>query len=362
MRARNISLVLAFVAVLVAPTVATVLRWNPMGSLDEKRKLAERPKGKLLSRDVFKQAPAMAQAWEQYFGDHFGLRKLFVGSYRLLAFHLLHMSPNPAVVVGRSDGERRWLFFDASVTGDGIGLASQRGKAPYTPAALAKVMAEVKQVAELVQSRGAKLLIVVCPDKQTIYPEYLPAAKRPRPGAASRLDQFWQAAAALEGVPLLDLRIPLRQAKAERELYYPSDTHWNPRGSFLAYEATLKALQAQDPTRTLLPADEVGWLPQPNRVGDLTTLMGVPPIGGDRDWQPDIALSALQAAPKRGKLLLVHDSFFASLKVLFEIHFAEVKAMHRLLPARAVVTGALLDAEKPDVVILESAERYWTMD
>jgi hypothetical protein len=223
-------------------------------------------------------------------------------------------------------------------------------------------MAEIKQVADLVQTRGAKLLIVVCPDKQTIYPEYLPEAQRPRPGAVSRLDQFWQAAATLEGVSLLDLRIPLRQAKPERTLYYPSDTHWNPRGSFIAYEATLKALQAQDPTRAVLPADQVQWLPLPDRVGDLTTLMGVPPIGGDRDWQYDIALSALRATPKRGKLLLVHDSFFASLKVLFEINFAEVKAIHRILPARTAVTGAMLDAEKPDVVILESAERYWTMD
>ena len=362
MRARNISLVLAFAAVLVAPTVAKLLRWNPMGSLDEKRPLAERPKGPLLSRDIYKQAPVMAQAWEKYFNDHFGLRKLLVGSYRLLTFHGLRMSPNPAVVVGRSDGERRWLFYDASVAQDGIGLASVQGKAPYTPAALARVVAEIRQVAALVRSRGAKLLIIVSPDKQTIYPEYLPRAKRPRPGAVSRLDQFWRVAPALADIPLLDMRIPLRQAKAGPQLFYPSDTHWNPRGTFLAYQATMRALRALDPPRAV-PADEqVQWLARPHRVGDLTVLMGVPPIGGDRDWQPVIAPSVLQAVPKRGKLLLVFDSFFASVRVLLENHFDQVTAIPRTRRARAVITGELLDAEKPDVVIIESVERYWTMD
>jgi hypothetical protein len=54
----------------------------------------------------------MAQEWEKYFGDHFGLRKLLVGSYRLATFKLLHMSPSAAVVIGQSDGERRWLYLD----------------------------------------------------------------------------------------------------------------------------------------------------------------------------------------------------------------------------------------------------------
>jgi hypothetical protein len=333
-----------------------------MGGLDEKRALAERPQGPRISRDFLAQAPAQAQAWEKYFGDHFGLRKLLVGSYRLLTFEVLRMSPHPAVVVGRSDGERRWLFYDAGVARDGMGLDSVRGLAPYTPSALARVMAEVRHVDALVRARGAKLVIVICPDKQTVYPEYLPASRRPAPGAVSRLEQFWRAAGRLRGVSILDLRPMLHEAKTQQQLYYPSDTHWNPRGVILSYQATMHALAALDPTYTAVTDDQIRWLPLPDRVGDLTTLMGVPLIGGDRDCQPDLAGSALQAVSKRGKLLLVFDSFFASTKTFLELHFEQVARIHRTLPARTVVTGALLDAEKPDVVILESVERYWTMD
>jgi alginate O-acetyltransferase complex protein AlgJ len=360
MRARNLSLVLAFAVVLVAPTVAKLVRWDPLGSLDEKRALAERPKGPLFAPNLWTHVPAQAQAWEKYFGDHFGLRKLLVGSYRIITFELLRMSPHPAVVIGRSDGERRWLYFDAAVSGDGIGLASVRGLRPYPPAKLAAVLAQVRQVDALVRSRGATLVIAICPDKQTIYPEYLPAAQRPAPGAVSRLDEFWRAARRLAGVPILDLRPVLRQAKAQHQLYYPSDTHWNWRAGFLAYREIAKAIEAQDATRTLPPVEKIRWHAGAPRVGDLTVLMGVPPVGGDPDWQPD--LSSRPAVEKRGKLLLIADSFFELVLPFLETQFAEVKKLYVTQLTRTTLTAALLDAEKPDVVILESVERYWTMD
>jgi alginate O-acetyltransferase complex protein AlgJ len=361
-RSRNIALVLAFVAVLVAPTVATIVRWNPMGGIDEKRTLATLPKDSLWSRGSLARVPAIAQAWEKYHGDHFGLRKLLIGSYRLAAFHVLHSSANPAVVVGKSDGERRWLYFDAGVTGDGVGLESVLGKKPYTPAQLVGIAQQLRQITELVRSKGAKLVIAVCPDKQAIYPEYLPADKRPRPGTVSRLDQFWGMAASLDGIPLVDLRIPLRGAKAQDQLYYPSDTHWNWRAGILAYQAIGKALEAQDPARGVLVVDRASWSLGPPRVGDLTALMGVPALGGDRDWLPGFADIAASAGPKRGKLLVLGDSFFELVQPFLAMQFETVKKTYLTRTIRTHISNALLNAEKPDVVIIQSLERYWTMD
>jgi hypothetical protein len=51
-----------------------------MGGLDEKRALAPKPQGPFWSRDMLARAPAMAQAWEKYYGDNFGLRKLLLGT------------------------------------------------------------------------------------------------------------------------------------------------------------------------------------------------------------------------------------------------------------------------------------------
>ena len=89
---------------------------------------------------------------------------------------------------------------------------------------------------------GAALVIAVCPDKQSIYPQYLPTDKQPRPGAVSRLDQFWAMAATLPDVPLADLR---------------------------------------------------------------QRLMGLPALDGDRDWFPSATSLRAAARPKRDKLLVI---------------------------------------------------------
>jgi hypothetical protein len=181
----------------------------------------------------------------------------------------------------------------------------------------------------------------------------------------SRLDQFWALAETLQAVPLVDLRIPLRQAKAQRLLYYPSDTHWNWQGEVLAYGAVAQALAAQDPSRDLLPLHKLQWIsPGLRRVGDLTSLMGLPAMGGDRDLVHVPASLAPYAPPRRGKLLLIHDSFFAGTLPYFEMQFEKVTHIRRETRA---VRGVLVEperlaAEKPDVVVLESVERYWTAD
>jgi hypothetical protein len=362
-RARNITLVLCFSAILVAPTVASVFRLKPMAGIDEKRKLADEPNDSPCSKGSLGRMPAIAQTWEKYFDDNFGFRKLLIGSYRLVIYYLLKTSPSPAVVVGDSDGTSRWLYYDAGTVGDGIGFDSVLGKRPYTPAELAAIAVRLKQVTQLVRGKGAKLVIAICPDKQTVYPEYLPRAKRPKLGVTSRLDQFWAMAAALGDIPLVDMRIPLKGAKPEYQLYYPSDTHWNLRGEMLGYQATARVLAAQDPSHGVLPIEELQWQSLSPRVGDLTTFMGLPALGGDRDSRPVLASIAGLAGPRRGKLLIVGDSFFASLPAVFELQFETVKRVDNAVCAVSgdMIPTGLLDAEKPDVVIIESLERYWTM-
>jgi alginate O-acetyltransferase complex protein AlgJ len=361
-RLRNIALVVLFLAVLLAPTVASLVHVDPFGAIDEKRELAKKPAVALWSADGMRRLPVVAQAWEKYFNDNFGLRKLLIGSYRLGLFHLLGVSSNPAVVAGRSDGDRRWLYFDATVTGDGIGLESLQGRRPYTLQQLGAIAGQLQQVTAAVRASGATLVIAVAPDKQTVYPEYLPASQRPKPGSVSRLDQFWVMAKALPDVPLVDLRAPLLPVRSSEQLYYPSDTHWNLRAGFLAYQAIAHAIAAQDPTRISAPIPSVEWQLAPRRAGDLTILMGLPTVGGDLDWVP--AAGSLPAArPKHGKLLLIADSFFDLIAPFLEPEFEQVSRQYVTRGTRqAILKPGLLEKEKPDVVILESVERYWTMD
>jgi hypothetical protein len=362
-RASNVLLVVTFAAILLAPTVASLAGRSPMAALDENRALAKRPTASLWSRDGFRRASAIAQEWELYFNDHFGLRKFLIGTFRLATFHILRVSPDPAVVVGKSDSKTKWLFFNAPAKRDGVGFDSLLGKKPYSAAAIAAIDANLKRAAALALTNGVRLVIAVCPDKQSVYPEYLPARLQPKPGATSRLDQFWALTAGLEGVTLVDLRAPLKSAKGALDLYYPKDTHWNLRGAVIGYRAIAKALQAQDPVFEPMQVDSLTWVPGDPAVGDLARMLGLPTIRGDE--QPLVILPALDVlgGKRQGKLLVLGDSFFEGLRPFFERQFTATKKMTGARRAGTPwLTQALLDAEKPDVVMVESVERYWTMD
>ncbi|HEX7598085.1 MAG TPA: hypothetical protein VF518_07705, partial [Polyangia bacterium] len=264
------------------------------------------------------------------------------------------------VVVGESDGVTRWLYFNAGVIGDGVGFESMLGKRPYSPPELAAIARNVKALTALANKNQLKFLIAVCPDKQTVHSEYLPKSMRPAPGTLSRLDQFWAMARGLDGVPLVDLRPPLRAAKATFPVYFPTDTHWNQRGAFIAYETIAQALQLQDPSREPIPAESVQWKPSEPLICDLTKMLGVPSSVAVPYLLP--VVPSQLPIKRQGKLLILGDSFSNFLLPHFERQFATVKKIHGVWPAGVFsITQEMLNAEKPDVVILESLERYWTM-
>jgi alginate O-acetyltransferase complex protein AlgJ len=362
-RVSNLVLVVSFILILLAPTVANVAGLNPMSTLNENRALAKRPMSRPWILNDLRRGAALAKEWETYFNDNFGFRKLLIGTYRLATFHLFRSSPHPAVVLGEFNKEGRWLYFDAPVNRDGAGFDAFLGEKPFTSANLASIAAFLRQSAELARKNGVRFVFVVCPDKQTIYPDYLPAKLSRKTGSISRLDQFWTMAEGLQDVPLVDLRKPLREARKNTLLYFPTDTHWNYRGGFLGYQMVAKALAIQDPSLEPMSSDSMQWTSLGTHEGDLARMLGLPMPVADPLWGPVVPKEVRPGKQKEGKLLVLGDSFYELMKVYFAPHFETVKSISvKGNYKKYVFTQALLDAEKPDVVIMESVERYWTMD
>ena len=129
----------------------------------------------------------------------------------------------------------------------------------------------------------------------------------------------------------------------------------------MGYEAIAKALQAQDSTREPMVVESLPWVMGDLIVGDLAKMLGLPTVRGDQ--APTAILPALDppGGKRRGKLLALGDSFFNGMTPLFEHQFEIVKKINGGRKAGAPwLSQALLDAEKPDVVLVESIERHWT--
>jgi hypothetical protein len=93
---------------------------------------------------------------------------------------------------------------------------------------------------EELRAHGLELLVLLVPDKYTVYHELLrtPLAPAARPG--ERMDRL-EHALADAGVPVVNLRrsfsTAARRLFARGEyVYWRDDTHWNPRGIRIAAE------------------------------------------------------------------------------------------------------------------------------
>lgn len=358
----NRLLVVGFLTILAVPTLASLCRLRPMEGLDEKRALAKPPELAQVRWKEMASIAGFAQGWEKYYGDHFGLRKLLIGGYRLAMFHVLRISPNPAVVIGGWDGHTRWLYYEAAAANNGMGFDGFLGRTPYTQAELAAIAANLARLSKLFADNHTKFLFVICPDKQSVYPEYLPRNLRPVPGKPSRLDQLSSVAQNVLGSHYLDLRAAMRGAKSQGTIYFPADTHWNHKAALVTYQALMQALQEQDPTRVALPGSAVRWETLPIVTGDLIDLAGLPVFSREPFLAPVLPAADVPRGRKRGKLLVLHDSFFRDfLQRYFEFEFEAVKVIYGAHKATGVLlTQEQLTAEKPDVVVIESAERFWT--
>jgi hypothetical protein len=224
-------LVILFVAVISLPLAANLAGFDGADPGVENRELAAFPRvdGSLAS--LAKAGPQLS-AW---FEDHFGLRASLVRWNAALRLFVLRVSPSPAVVKGR-DG---WFFY-----GDDSAVQDYANVEPLTPEALANWRAAVGAATRWLDARGIAYVFTIAPDKHAIYGEEMPLTIA-RLNERSRADQLFTA---LEHVGVaVDVRPSLLDAKTRERIYQQTDTHWNNRGAFVAYQRIIAAARARVP-------------------------------------------------------------------------------------------------------------------
>ena len=356
-------LVIVFLIAICLPVADVLFGLDPT-RLSEKRRLAPAPPVRL-SQPL---EVSYTAAFESWWNDNFGFRRSLVVGYSgaLLA---LGVSPTPSVIVGRSG----WLFF----AGDEA-LASYRALQPFTEAELATWQRRIETRRDWLAERGIHFLVVIAPNKETIYPEFMPGRlNRVRP--VTRLDQLVTYLRSHSSVAIVDPRDALRAAKAEDIVYLRTDTHWNDVGAWLLHREILRGLRQWYPQLEPTPAAALvrnirtGW------SGDLATMLGLDgrlsedklelaprngraARGADPGLRPQDPLRRLSAA-ERGtaslpRAVMFHDSFGLSLQPFLAESFSRIVFSSGPTNWRSNFDAALVERERPAVVIQEIAERF----
>jgi len=358
--------IIVFLGLLWLPTLDYVFKLDHAEAPGENRLPAKWPAFKGLG-----QSREFITGVESYFNDHFGFRKRLVRLNNHWKGELFHDPGSEDVLIGR-DG---WLFYSGSRM-----IAHYTSTEVWSQKDLENWRRLLEGRRDWLRARGAKYLLVVAPDKHRIYPEHLPdwLERGTRPGKVEQLVDYMKAHSTVE---VLDLTQALTEAKTNRVNYLQTDTHWNTFGGFVAYRAMVEALGRQLPGLNPLPLDTFGWKPRPSKPGDLARILGRPeaypessgltyvplkpfvatkdlydpvrfPHQGPQETRPCYTLNPGGS----GKAMVFHDSFACSWYGFLGQHFKEVVYVWQY-----EWNAALIEREKPDVVIDEILERFFNI-
>jgi alginate O-acetyltransferase complex protein AlgJ len=300
--------VLAVFSMLGLPLVVAILRPdNNNVSAGELRDLAPAPRLPHSVRD-WQELPRQIDA---YLRDHFGLRKILI-HWQALLNQGVFRSGNASVMYGR-DG---WMFYrndDMVLQSAGLVRRDER------VAATADLLAAMK---DELSHEGIGLLVALPPNSATIYPDQLPGWARNH-GERTEYDLFLKELVA-RGVPAVDLRRALRDARSGGRVYNMYDTHWTNRGALSGFNAIVAA--DSHPDWRLLASSSLG-APIDRKGGDLARMLGIAddvsepmepltlPSGGRHEWlspePPWAAVHSVTAERPGPTVMIIGDSFTA---------------------------------------------------
>ena len=377
-----------FVVFLVLPLIAkTIPRQNPGAGLEEKRALQEFP--------LISEGDAFFGKLNQWFDDHIPFRLRLISAKKKIsqrieqvyrksvhpflsklstpewydsaaysdrktwdALYLAPLEDNYAVY-GRED----WLFYSGERNMEyftGTNLLDEATESNWKNTFL--------KLQEYCESRGILLSIAVAPNKEQVYPEFVPnyyvetADKR-----EIRLSRKFEEC----GLNYRYLLNDLLEAKKRGVCYFKQDTHWNALGGYAAFSAMMSSIGSP-----VTPVAEVALTPAGARGGDLSNFCGYavayPSVGVS--YKPEITTTLNEETlypkgngsirvmesdcPNARKIVLVGDSFRDAAVPFLPKEFSHAVSIHRDAITEPDALKAIAELGKGDVLWLLAVERY----
>jgi alginate O-acetyltransferase complex protein AlgJ len=263
-----------------------------------------------------------------------------------------------------SDG---WLFLAKRTT-----MQDYQHSVGLRTEVLLELQTQLDRLDADLRKEGRTLLVVVPPDKASIYPQYMPPEIPVFP-RASRLDDLVVMMQSHGTTRIVDLRAALIAASATHQVYYRTDSHWNDLGAYHAYVEIMNALSADDPRLEPHPLADFQ-----ERIGgsanrELARIMGLRdlvepglelmpefPSGTETVTTPlpeveDMWVTTSQNAGLP-RLLVFRDSFYFWLSKFVEPHFSRTTVVHYNRLGDGTSMNDWIGRAAPTIVIIEVVE------
>lgn len=308
-----------------------------------------------------------ARDFEAYYNDTFAGRKKLLKKYGKIQYKL--EIDNGITIQGKNG----WAFYDSAKVPDGYTLIDYFGEIRFSEEELKRMAEGVEKARAFYAKRGIDYVIVVAPNKEAMYSEYMPERlQKQRKSAKSRMDfavEYLQEHTKVKIINFKDALLSAKQ-KMPMEIYFPLDSHWNEVGGYVGYEALagyLNSFGYHLPAIPLAPEmvsvagsqksdlDVAGMTDTNYRVCFLNDM----PVKNIKDEDHGFMLVYENAkAPVNKRLLMIRDSFGMGLVPYLNKVFAKTVYAHNKHNKRPQLE-ALLKEYHPDIMVDELVERYF---
>lgn len=364
--AMDVVVCVLFAAMLVIPLATSDFQGGKI-SVAEKRVLAEAPDWS----DPLD--PAFPEAAEAWIDDNIGLRSKAQEVNTLVSWKALNASGMDDTIVGK-DG---WLFYYTDWIGRDFCHTNQLSKEEKD-----NLMYNMGLICDYIREQNAAPLLVMLPDKKTIYPEKYPdglvVADQP-----SRANNVY-AAAQEHKLPMMWICGRLLEAKDQGIGYVYSprldNAHWNNLGAYIGVEEVCKALKdLYLPSLTYVPLSEcvIEEFEQTGMLNDSVEISETAYrvlTGNEGTWRDDKEyldrfpeltyvrnpeawkIRRVNEDSTKPSLLWVGDSYTIGMFEYLSQNFSEFTFLH--LTDMSLLPEVMADV-KPDAVVIEWVERQY---
>lgn len=356
----NWAIILPFLALLYLPTLTFPLFGDNIGAdTSENRELAKMPEFNISEIEKF------PKRFDNFYNDNLPYRKILRETWTKLNFFVLRDSTTKRVVIGSSDGplEKTWLFY--SYDKDGNPVEMVQGFSRFSEKQINDFRKNIEKTTEELDSKGVDYYVLVIPNKESVYREYLPnnvKINNPESRTDLAIEQLRR-----EGVNnIIYPKGELVAGKEKAQTYYRQDTHWNDWGAFIGFSEFMKVAEpgysVEDVEIRLknLESDNdlaKAWGLFDYFQDDVPEIEYMNSSGRDKKIEEapinSISVTNNSEAPINKTIMIIGDSFRGAMIQFFEKTYEKCIFMHR-----GDYQRKMIEEYRPDIVVSENVERY----
>lgn len=266
-------------------------------------------------------------------------------------------------------GKDGWLFYKS--VGDGDTLADYEGTNRQAAEELEEIANTVLMTQKEIEDKGIEFVIMVAPNKENIYAEYMPDIySHAAESSTDIMIEYLQN----KGVNIVSPKETLLNKHLDSELYFRYDTHWNQLGAYMAVRDTLLSWDIAVPelSNRVVTAKGLKGKYHYGAEADLAEMAGLREIFSDEieyevegtvsvDWMVyeleqnsgEVSYFYNEQAKCNATVLLIGDSFRSAMIPSLNEQFTDVYVVHRWK-----YTQGIVDSISPEYMIVEYVERY----